>query len=90
MKGLGATLGLMAGEMTRKAEIIGPAQVRIGLRQDDIVMESHARQDHPPMRGVDRGVAKERNMMMGVRHSKSSGGEGETIDASRGTSCQSL
>jgi hypothetical protein len=40
-EGLGATLCLMAGEATREAKVLGPAQIGVGLGQDDVVVERH-------------------------------------------------
>jgi hypothetical protein len=61
----------MFSPMARKAagetEVIGPAQVHIGLRKDNIMVEGHTRQDHPSMRGVDRRVVEESDMV-GMRH----------------------
>jgi hypothetical protein len=66
VKGLGIMLSLMARETARETEIIGPAQVCIGLRKDNVMVEGHTRQDHPSMRGVNRRIAEERDVVVGM------------------------
>jgi hypothetical protein len=59
----------MTGEATREAQVVSPAQVGVSRRQDDVVVEGDARQDNPPLGGEDGRVTKERDVVVGVRHS---------------------